>query len=110
MRIGVPREIKNREYRVGATPDCVRRYVRAGHSVLVERGAGVGSGFDDDAYLAAGARLADTIADVYAQADMIVKVKEPLPPEYELMRPDQLLFTYLHLAAAPGLPEVLTKK
>jgi alanine dehydrogenase len=110
MLIGVPKEIKNREYRVGATPDCIRRYVASGHSVLVERGAGVGAGFDDAAYLAAGATLARDIAEVYARAEMIVKVKEPLPPEYELLRPGQLLFTYLHLAAAPGLPEALMRR
>src|SRR4051812_5861336 len=110
MRIGVPREIKNREYRVAATPDCVRRYVANGHEVLIERGAGSGAGFDDAAYLAAGARIASDIGEVYAMSEMIVKVKEPLAPEYELLRPGQLLFTYLHLAAAPGLPEALMRR
>src|SRR5690349_9041734 len=110
MRIGVPKEIKNREYRVGATPDCVSRYVRAGHQVLVERGAGTGAGFDDAAYLAAGATLAADIAEVYGRAEMVVKVKEPLPSEYELMRPGQLLFTYLHLAAAPELAAALQRR
>jgi alanine dehydrogenase len=110
MHIGVPREIKNREYRVAATPDCVRRYVARGHEVLIERGAGAGAGFDDAAYLAAGARIASDIREVYGSSEMIVKVKEPLAPEYDLLRPGQLLFTYLHLAAAPGLPEALMRK
>jgi alanine dehydrogenase len=110
MRIGVPKEIKNREYRVAVTPDCTRRYVAAGHDVLVERGAGSGAGFEDAAYLAAGARIAADIAEVYGRAEMIVKVKEPLAAEYDLLRPGQLLFTYLHLAAAPGLPEALLRK
>src|SRR4051812_33720161 len=101
MKIGVPKEIKNREYRVGATPDCVQAYARAGHSVFVQRNAGVGAGFDDDAYRAAGAELVASIEDVYARAEMIVKVKEPQPLEFDLFRPGQLLYTYLHLAAAP---------
>ena len=110
MRIGVPKEIKNREYRVSATPDCVRAYQRAGHAVLVQRGAGIGAGFEDGAYEAAGATLVDEIEQVYGQAEMIVKVKEPLPAEYGLLRPGQLLFTYLHLAAVPALADVLLQK
>jgi alanine dehydrogenase len=110
MRIGVPREIKNREYRVGATPDCVRAYRRAGHQVLVQRGAGLGAGFDDDAYRAAGAVLAADLQEVYAGAEMIVKVKEPLPLEHDLLRPGQLLFAYLHLAAAPDVAAALLSK
>jgi alanine dehydrogenase len=110
MRIGVPREIKNREYRVAVTPDCVRRYVANGHELLIERGAGSGAGFDDAAYMAAGARIASDIREVYAASEMIVKVKEPLAPEYDLLRPGQLLFTYLHLAAAPGLPDALMRR
>jgi alanine dehydrogenase len=110
MIIGVPQEIKNREYRVGATPDCVRAYVSRGHTVMVQRGAGTGAGFDDEAYRAAGAALVATLEEVYAGADMIVKVKEPLPVEHELLRPGQLLFTYLHLAAASSLAEALMRK
>ena len=110
MRIGVPKEIKNREYRVSATPDCVRAYQRAGHQVSVQRGAGVGAGFEDAEYEQAGATLVSELAQVYAQAEMIVKVKEPLPAEYDLMRPGQLLFTYLHLAAVPALADALMQK
>ena len=110
MKIGVPKEIKNREYRVGATPDCVRAYVERGHSVLVERGAGVGAGFEDDAYRAAGASVVAGPNEVFAWAEMIVKVKEPLAAEYELMRPGQLLYTYLHLAAVPELAAALQRR
>ena len=110
MQIGVPKETKNREYRVGATPDCARAYLRDGHSVLVERGAGLGAGFDDDAYRRAGATLVASASEVFERADMIVKVKEPLAPEYALLRPGQLLFTYLHLAAALPLARVLVER
>lgn len=110
MQVGIPKEIKNREYRVGATPDCVRGYARDGHLVLVERGAGLGAGFDDDAYRAVGATVVASASEVFERADMIVKVKEPLPPEYPLLRPGQLLFTYLHLAAAPALARVLLER
>ncbi|HEX4354813.1 MAG TPA: FAD-dependent oxidoreductase, partial [Polyangiales bacterium] len=109
MRVGIPKEIKNREYRVSATPDCVRAYRRAGHEVLVQRGAGSGAGFEDAEYEAAGANLVASAEEVW-RADMIVKVKEPLPAEYELMRPGQLLFTYLHLAAVPALAAALVRK
>lgn len=110
MRIGVPKEIKNREYRVAVTPDCVRAYVRAGHSVIVQRGAGIGAGFDDDAYWEAGGAFVESAEQLYADADMIVKVKEPLPAEYELLQPGQILYAYLHLAAVPELARVLMEK
>ena len=109
MRIGIPKEIKNREYRVAATPDCVRAYVRAGHSVLIQRSAGVGAGFSDDAYYSAGASLASDAAEIFESSDMVVKVKEPLQAEYQQLRPGQLLFTYLHLAAAPELAAALVR-
>jgi len=99
MIVGVPKEIKNEEYRVGMTPNGVKDFVRAGHKVVVEAGAGVGSGFSDDEYKAAGAELAP-VDDVYARADMIYKVKEPIPVEYKRFRPGQILYTYLHMAAA----------
>ncbi|HJW75122.1 MAG TPA: alanine dehydrogenase [Thermoleophilia bacterium] len=99
MIVGVPKEIKNEEYRVAVTPIGVKEFVRAGHAVIVEKGAGVGSGFDDKAYKAAGAELAP-VDDVFARADMIYKVKEPLPSEYGKFKPGQILYTYLHLAAA----------
>jgi alanine dehydrogenase len=107
MIVGVPKEIKDEEYRVAVTPVGVREYVRAGHTVIVERGAGVGSGFGDEMYAAAGARLA-AVDEVFA-ADMIVKVKEPLPVEWPRFKPGQILYTYLHLGAdyAKGLTEAL---
>ena len=99
MRIGVPREIKVHEYRVGLVPAGVRELVVAGHEVLVETGAGNGIGVDDAHFKAAGAAIAPTAAEVFARADMVVKVKEPQPTECVMLRKDQLLFTYLHLAA-----------
>ena len=99
MIVGVPKEIKNEEYRVAVTPNGVKELVRAGHTVFVENGAGVGSGFDDAAYEAAGATLAE-VDDVFAEADMIYKVKEPIPSEYDKFKPGQILYTYLHMAAA----------
>ena len=102
MRVGCPKEIKNHEYRVGLTPGSVREYVAHGHEVLVETGAGAGIGADDDAYRAAGARIARTAEEVFAKSDMIVKVKEPQPSEWVQLRdePDPL-----HLSpprAGPG--------
>jgi alanine dehydrogenase len=102
MRIGVPREIKNHEYRVGLTPSSVREVVAHGHEVLVEHNAGQGIGVDDSAYQAAGARIVATPEEVFALAQMIVKVKEPQAVERALLRPDQILFTYLHLAPDPA--------
>lgn len=99
MRIGVPKEIKNHEYRVGLTPASVAELVHAGHSVLVETNAGMGIDFDDAAYTAVGAEIAPDAAAVFANSDMIVKVKEPQPQEIALLEPRHLLFTYLHLAA-----------
>ncbi|MBV9654833.1 MAG: alanine dehydrogenase [Acetobacteraceae bacterium] len=99
MKIGVPKEIKTHEYRVGLTPACVRDLTGAGHAVLIERAAGAGSGFFDDAYRAAGATVLDDAASVFAGADMIVKVKEPQAEEIARLREGQVLFTYLHLAA-----------
>jgi alanine dehydrogenase len=102
MLIGVPREIKPQEARVGLTPDAVREYVAHGHEVLVETGAGAGIGASDDAYRAAGARIAPDAASVFAAAGMIVKVKEPQPAEWAMLRAGQILFTYLHLAPDPA--------
>jgi len=98
MRIGVPKEIKDNEFRVGLTPSSVAELVHHGHDVVVERDAGIGSGLTDQEYVAAGATLAEGPAPVFAGADMIVKVKEPLPPERAQLRAGQILFTYLHLA------------
>jgi len=99
MLVGVPKEIKSSEYRVGLTPSAVGEYVAHGHKVLVETGAGAGIGATDAAYVAAGASIAASAADVFAKADMIVKVKEPQPVEWKQLRAGQILFTYLHLAA-----------
>ncbi len=101
MLVGVPSEIKVHEYRVGLTPGAVREYVAHGHKVMVQSGAGAGIMATDDAYRAAGASISDNAADIFAKADMIVKVKEPQPKEWVQLRPDQLLFTYLHLAPDP---------
>ena len=98
MRVGVPREIKTHEYRVGLTPGAVREYVGAGHCVVVETGDGAGIGAADEVYRKAGAVVLDTAAEVFATADMIVKVKEPQPLEWSQLREGQILFTYLHLA------------
>ncbi|HMK84818.1 MAG TPA: alanine dehydrogenase [Steroidobacteraceae bacterium] len=99
MKIGVPKEIKVHEYRVGLVPAGVRELIDAGHQVVVQSGAGAGIGFEDAHYQAAGARIAARAADVFAAADLIVKVKEPQPAECKLLRSGQTLFTYLHLAA-----------
>ncbi|MEQ1439380.1 alanine dehydrogenase [Fontimonas sp. SYSU GA230001] len=101
MRIGTPREIKNHEYRVGLTPAGVRELVHHGHTVLIETAAGLGIGISDEQYAAAGARIVGTAAEVFAQADLIVKVKEPQPAECAMLRENQVLFTYLHLAPDP---------
>src|SRR5687767_15466849 len=98
MIIGLPKEIKDNEYRVGLTPAGVRALTDAGHPVIVEKSAGEGSGFEDGLYQKAGAEIIDSADDVWARAEMIVKVKEPIAPEYPRMREGQLLFTYLHLA------------
>src|SRR3569833_842401 len=101
MLSGVPREVKNHEYRVGLTPESVAEVVRMGHSVLVETNAGAGIGADDAAYKAVGAEIAADAATVFGRVEMIVKVKEPQATERAMLRPDQILFTYLHLAADP---------
>ncbi len=103
MRIGVPREIKDNEYRVAMVPAGVEELTQRGHEVLIERGAGLGSGIGDDDYALAGATLLDTHAAVFAAAEMIVKVKEPLPAEYPLVRAGQIVFTYFHFAASRQL-------
>lgn len=109
MIIGVPREIKDQEYRVAMLPSAAYQLIRRGHTVVVEIGAGVGAGYSDLEYQRAGAKLVDSHAGVFDQADLIVKVKEPLPIEYPLLRAGQLLFTYLHLAASKPLTAALMK-
>ncbi len=109
MRIGVPREIKNHEYRVGLTPPSVAELTAAGHDLFVETGAGAGIDFDDDDYVRAGATILSSSADVFAAAELIVKVKEPQPAEIALLEPRHILFTYLHLAADKPLAEGLMR-
>lgn len=110
MIIGIPKEIKISENRVGITEAGVRQYVKEGHTVIVEKDAGVGSGITNEQYEKAGAKIIDTKKDVYAKADMIQKVKEPLPDEYELLKENQILYTYLHLAAEAKLTKVLCER
>ena len=110
MRIGCPKEIKPQEGRVGLTPAGVDAFVRAGHTVYMEQGAGLGSGFPDAEYTAVGAEILPDAKSVYDAADMIIKVKEPLAPEYELLKEGQTLFTYLHLAPDPAQTQALLRK
>ena len=107
MRVGVPREVKNREYRVALTPAGTTELVRAGHSVLVERAAGEGSSIPDADYVAAGAQIVESADDVWADADLLLKVKEPVEEEYHRLRAGQTLFTYLHLAASKECTDAL---
>ena len=100
MKVGVPSEVKNHEYRVAITPSGVNEFSRHGHEVLVQAGAGLGSSITDEEFVAAGATIADDHDQVWAEAEMILKVKEPIAIEYDRMRPGQMLFTYLHLAAS----------
>ena len=109
MKVGIPKEIKNNENRVGMTPAGVSELVRHGHEVSVQHTAGLGSGFADEEYVKAGARILPSIEAVYHECDMIVKVKEPIEPEYKLVRPGQLLFTYFHFACEKELTEAMLK-
>ena len=109
MKIGVPKEIKQQENRVSLLPSAAYQLLKRGHKVFVERGAGAGSGYPDAAYVEAGATMIDDHASVFAESDLIIKVKEPLPEEYKLLRPGQLLFTYLHLAANRPLTDALAQ-
>lgn len=109
MLVGVPREIKNHEYRVAITPAGVREFINHGHKVIVETGAGNGSAISDESYKAAGAEIVATAAEVWSRAEMVLKVKEPIAQEYPLMRQGQVLFTYLHLAASKDCTDALIK-
>jgi alanine dehydrogenase len=110
MIIGVPKEIKISENRVGLTESGAKQLVKEGHTVYVENDAGVGSGITNADFERAGAKILLTKKEIYAKADMIVKVKEPLPDEYDLLRENQILYTYLHLAAEPKLTRVLAER
>ena len=107
MIIGIPKEIKNNENRVALTPAGAQELVKRGHTVYVQATAGVNSGFADDAYTAVGAEILPTIGDVYARAEMIVKVKEPIAPEYKLIRKDQMVFTFFHFASSEPLTRAM---
>lgn len=109
MRIGIPKEIKNNENRVGMTPAGVAELIKHGHEVSVQHTAGEGSGFSDEDYIAVGARIQPSIDGVYREADMIVKVKEPIEPEYDLVKPGQLIFTYFHFACDRPLTDAMIK-
>lgn len=110
MIIGVPKEIKISENRVGLTEANVKQLVAEGHKVFVQKNAGLGSMIQNEDYIRAGAKLLDTAEEIYSTAEMIIKVKEPLPPEYNLMKKNQILYTYLHLAAEPELTKVLVER
>ncbi|MEL7062079.1 MAG: alanine dehydrogenase, partial [Acidobacteriota bacterium] len=110
MKIGIPTELKDHEYRVGMTPGGVQSLAGAGHEVLVQVGAGHGSGFADAEYTAAGGTLVEDVDELWARAEMIIKVKEPIESEYARMREGQLLFTYLHLAPLPELTRELVDR
>ncbi|MGH1342227.1 MAG: alanine dehydrogenase [Nannocystales bacterium] len=109
MRIGVPQEIKTHEYRVGINPTGVKQLVSAGHTVMVQTGAGISSGFSDETFIAAGAQIGSDAAQVWNESDMVIKVKEPLPAEFGYFREGLILYTYLHLAAFPELTAELLK-
>ncbi|PYI41377.1 MAG: alanine dehydrogenase, partial [Verrucomicrobia bacterium] len=109
MTIGVPKEIKEQEQRVALLPSAASQLTRRGHSVLVEKNAGIGSGYPDEEYVKSGAEIVDNAKEVFSRADMIVKVKEPLEAEFSLLHKGQILFTYLHLAASKPLTEALLK-
>jgi alanine dehydrogenase len=110
MLVGIPTEIKNQEYRVGIVPAGVKALVNQNHKVIIQKGSGLGSGIADEEYRAAGAKISDSARTIYDEAEMIMKVKEPLPEEYDLLREDQILYTYLHLAPAPELTKALLEK
>jgi alanine dehydrogenase len=107
MKVGIPREVKNNEFRVAITPSGVNELLRHGHEVFLEKDAGVGSSIPDSDYLAAGAKILETAEEVWAQGDLLLKVKEPIAEEYGRMRGDQTLFTYLHLAADKACTDAL---
>ena len=110
MKVGIPSEVKNNEFRVGITPVGVNELVNSGHEVLIQKGAGQGSSISDDDFTSQGARIVDSADDLWAEADMVMKVKEPVPEEYHRMREGQLLFTYLHLAADETLTKELVRR
>ncbi|MBT6170087.1 MAG: alanine dehydrogenase [Flavobacteriaceae bacterium] len=109
MTIGIPKEIKDNEFRVGMTPSGVNSFVRNGHTVYVEKGAGLGSGFSDGLYSSIGAEICNSVEEVYSKSEMIIKVKEPLKQEYSLIKKDQIIYTFFHFASSKGLTEAMIK-
>ena len=107
MIVGIPKEIKNNEFRVGMTPSGVNSFIRGGHTVLVEKGAGLGSGFTDRLYSNIGAQICDSIEEIYSKSEMIIKVKEPLKKEYSLIKKDQIIYTFFHFASSKELTEAM---
>ena len=110
MKIGIPKEVKTKEFRVGMIPAGVKHLVQSGHEVYIQKEAGVKSGFNDSDYVEVGAVILGNAKEVYDQCEMIIKVKEPQPEEYDLLKAGQILFTYLHLAPVPDLTKVLQDK
>src|SRR4028118_2088813 len=110
MRVGIPKEVKNHEYRVAITPSGVHELARHGHEVVIEQGAGLGSSITDPDYVSAGATIVESADDVWGDAELVLKVKEPIAAEYDRMREGQTLFTYLHLAADKALTEELVQR
>ena len=109
MLIGVPKEIKNHEYRVGLTPSSVMELVKHGHHILIQHDAGAGVDFSDDQYISAGAEIVSTAEEIFARGEMIIKVKEPQPHECKMLREGQILYTYLHLAPDPDQTKLLVE-
>jgi len=109
MIIGIPKEIKNNEFRVGMTPSGVNSFIRNGHTVYVEKGAGLGSGFSDELFTSVGAEICNSIEEVYSKSEMIIKVKEPLKQEYPLIKKDQIIYTFFHFASSKELTEAMIK-
>ena len=109
MIIGIPKEIKNNEFRVGMTPSGVNSFIRNGHTVYVEKGAGLGSGFSDELFTSVGAEICNSIEEVYSKSEMIIKVKEPLKQEYLLIKKDQIIYTFFHFASSKELTEAMIK-
>ena len=109
MIIGIPKEIKNNEFRVGMTPSGVNSFIRNGHTVYVEKGAGLGSGFSDELFTSVGAEICNSIEEIYLKSEMIIKVKEPLKQEYPLIKKDQIIYTFFHFASSKELTEAMIK-
>ena len=109
MLVGIPKEIKNNEFRVGMTPSGVNSFIRNGHTVYVQKGAGIGSGFNDKLYTDVGAKILNSIEEIYSIAELIIKVKEPLKIEYPLIKKNQIIYTFFHFASSKELTEAMVK-